>query len=95
MRLHLRRDVTEDSARKRFARRGQGKRHCGIEMRTAVGRGAKGSDKNRQPPTRGDHDPATRVTLGASEHHVGDHAITKQDQERGTDILSKIRIHGE
>src|SRR3569623_1013213 len=44
-------------------------------------------------PTRGDDDRAGVVSFGAGEHHVGHNAVSKNDEQRGSDEFSEVGVH--
>ncbi len=65
-----------------------------VEVCTAEGGGAEGPDEDGEAPAGSDDDPSSAVAFGFGEDDVGDHAISEEDQQGGTDEFSEEGIHG-
>ncbi|MFM1942376.1 MAG: hypothetical protein RI897_1358 [Verrucomicrobiota bacterium] len=63
-------------------------------MGAAEGGGTESSDEDGEAPSGGDDDPSSAVAFGFGEDDVGDHAISEEDQQGGSDEFSEEGVHG-
>ena len=64
-----------------------------VEMGTGNATDDINGKRNGERPPRRDRDPATPISLGFGQHHVGDDAVAKQNEQGGTDEFSDVRFH--
>ena len=76
-----------------FAQGCQGQRDGRIEVSAAGISRRIDADENGHAPAKGDDDPATVLAFGSFEQSIGDDAVSKNDDQCGTDHLSHLCGH--
>ncbi len=62
-------------------------------MRAAERLGDQDAHEHPKRPSGGDDDPATAVSLGARQEHVGHDAVAEDDEHGGSDEFGEGCIH--